>query len=325
MLIDNHHRKINYLRLSVTDRCNLRCSYCMPADAVFVKRKELLTDGEILRLARLLSGQGVSKIRITGGEPFARPGLTDLLGCLKELDNIESISLTTNGILALPHMDRLAGTGIKDINLSLDTLQRERFLRISGRDHFDRVWEAFQHSLALGMRIKLNVVVLEDLNTDEILDFASLTALYPVSVRFIEEMPFNGKGKAASGVSWHYRRILDHLRSRYTLAEEASLPGATAVNYQIPGHPGTVGVIPAYSRTFCGTCNRLRITSTGGMKTCLYGEDVLNVRDLMRAGFSDQELLGAVTEALGQRHANGWEAAEARHIPLLESMSVIGG
>ncbi|QEC51167.1 cyclic pyranopterin monophosphate synthase subunit MoaA [Anseongella ginsenosidimutans] len=325
MLIDNHHRSISYLRLSVTDRCNLRCSYCMPATIRFRNRKELLSDEEIIRLAAVLAPEGINKVRITGGEPFSRRGLPLLLERLLKIKGIETLSLTSNGILALPYLETLAGLGIRDINLSMDTLQKKRFREITGSDTFHLVWKAFEKCLHLKMRLRINTVVMAGINTDELRDFALLTALYPVDVRLIEEMPFNGKSDPGRHSSWDHRRILAELSSCAELEERPRLPGATATNYKVKGHVGSIGIIPAYSRTFCGTCNRLRITSTGAIKTCLYGDDVLNVRDLMRSGASDSALLERINAALGNRHLNGWEAAGNRQNALLENMSAIGG
>lgn len=324
MLIDNHHRTINYLRLSVTDRCNLRCRYCLPSGIRFLPGKALLSDAEIIRLIRILAAEGISKVRITGGEPFARPGLNELLKEIKKLRGVETVSVTTNGILALPHLETLAQQGIRDINLSIDTLRSERFSEITGRDVFGQVWKAFEKCLALNMRLKVNVVVMDGVNTDELPDFALLTAMFPVNVRFIEEMPFNGKGDSGKAPGWDHRRILRELSGFFEPEAQPSAPGATALRYRIKGHPGDIGIIPAYSRTFCGTCNRLRITATGGVKTCLYGENPANIRDHMRRGASDRELLETIQGAVGNRHRNGWEAAAARHTAL-ENMSAIGG
>ena len=325
MLLDNHQRTINYLRLSVTDRCNLRCSYCMPAAIRFKNRKELLSDQEIIRIVRILAAEGISKIRITGGEPFARKGLAVLLECLLKLNGVENLSITSNGVLALPYLEALAGLGIRDINLSTDTLRRTRFHEITGSDAFPVVWKAIEKCIALKMRLKINVVVMEGINTDELCDFAALTAVYPVDIRFIEEMPFNGKSSADRRIAWDHRRIHRELATHMDLEESPRLPGATATSYRIKDHPGRIGIIPAYTRTFCGTCNRLRITSLGAIKTCLYGDNVVNIRDLMRAGAGDPELLNTVKAALGNRHLNGWDAANGRNNSLLENMSAIGG
>ncbi|WP_343702002.1 GTP 3',8-cyclase MoaA [Chitinophaga sp.] len=322
MLKDAHHRSIQYVRLSVTDRCNLRCTYCMPEHMQFLERDALLSYEEIERTMRVLASAGVTKLRITGGEPFLRKNLLHLLGKLAPLTDI---SITTNGVLTTPFIPALKELGIRKINLSLDTLQADRFLRITRRNRFTQVMATLENLLAHQMDVKVNMVVMDGMNTDELHAFAALTRENRLSVRFIEEMPFNGQGKGFSGINWHYRKILDTLGEQYTLKKIQDEAGSTSLNYIIPGHLGTVGVIPAYSRTFCGTCNRLRITPTGGVKTCLYGDDVMNIRDSLRSGASDAALLEALQTAVWHKKKDGFEAAAASQRSQHESMSVIGG
>lgn len=323
MLTDAHNRIINYVRLAVTDRCNLRCSYCMPENMQFLQRRELLTYEEILALLQPLAAAGINKIRITGGEPFLRKDLMQLLEQLAGTEGIHEISITTNGVLTAPFIPQLKQLGIRNINLSLDTLQEEKFLQITRRNQFSAVMNTLESLLAHDMHVKLNVVVMDGINTSELADFAALTAQHPLTVRFIEEMPFNGQGHTFSGLQWNYNKILDTLREQYILQKIADAPHATALNYNIPGHKGNVGVIPAYSRTFCGSCNRIRITPTGGLKTCLYGQDVLNVRDLLRSGANSELLLHEIQRTLDHRAANGFEAEKGHK--KWDSMSVIGG
>jgi cyclic pyranopterin phosphate synthase len=321
MLTDAHNRIINYIRLAVTDRCNLRCTYCMPEQMQFLQRRELLTNEEILSLLKPLATAGIDKLRITGGEPFLRKDLMALLAELKTF--IPEISITTNGVLTQPYIPQLKALGIRKINLSLDTLHRERFREITRRDQFQAVMQTLYSLLEHDMQVKLNVVIMAGVNTDELKAFTELTKQTPLSVRFIEEMPFNGQGHEFSGHQWNYLRILDSLREYYALEQLPAKPQATSINYQVPGHLGQIGVIPAYSRTFCGTCNRLRITPTGGLKTCLYGGDVLNVRDLLRSGASHAFIMNEIRHALGNMAADGFEAE--RQNQHWDSMSVIGG
>lgn len=323
MLRDAHNRTINYVRLAVTDRCNLRCTYCMPEHMQFLQRRDLLTYEEIVRVMQLLAAEGVSKVRITGGEPFLRKDLLHLLEQLAQTPGIEQISITTNGVLTRSFIPALQSLGIRNINLSLDTLQRDKFKRITFRDEFEAVMATFHALLEHNMRVKINTVVMDGVNTEELLDFAALTRDYPVSVRFIEEMPFNGHGKAFSGTLWNYEHILDKLRTGYQLEKMIDAPNATSLDFHISGHQGHVGVIPAYSRTFCGSCNRIRITPTGGFKTCLYGKDAINVRDLLRQGATDEYLIQHVQQAIHHRFGNGFEA-EADNEKMV-SMSAIGG
>lgn len=322
MLTDNHQRTIDYVRLAVTDRCNLRCSYCMPEDMRFMEREALLSHEEILRTMQLLKTAGITKLRITGGEPFLRKNLLQLLETLAPSFDI---SITTNGVLTAGHIPALKALGIRKINLSLDTLQPERFFQVTRRNHFAAVMQTLESLLLHNMTVKINMVVMQGVNTDELHHFAALSATSPVSVRFIEEMPFNGQDKGFSGLHWNYQRIIDTLQTKYTLHKITDQPGSTSLNYSIPGHRGTIGVIPAFSRTFCGSCNRLRITATGGVKTCLYGGDVMNVKDCLRNGMADADLLIALQQAVGQKKKTGFEAA-AQNKPLLQkSMSLIGG
>ena len=323
MLYDNHNRPINYLRLAVTDRCNLRCSYCMPEHMQFLERRELLTYEEILALMRPLAAAGINKVRITGGEPFLRKDLLRLLEQLSAINNLNEITITTNGVLTQPFIPHLQQLGIRNINLSLDTLRPDRFRQITRRDRFHAVMDTLNSLLEHDMQVKVNVVVMDGVNTDELADFVALTAQYPISVRFIEEMPFNGQGHSFSGIKWHYRRILDTLETAYSLQKLPDGPHSTSLSYQAAGHIGRIGVIPSYSRTFCGTCNRIRITPTGGVKTCLYGQDVLNVRDLLRNGASADLLLHEIRHALNNKPVNGREAEKLAH--KWDSMSVIGG
>ncbi|KAG4069395.1 hypothetical protein HA402_012248 [Bradysia odoriphaga] len=325
MLRDAHHRIIDYVRLSVTDRCNLRCTYCMPENMHFVQRDALLTDNEILQLLHTLAAAGISKIRITGGEPFLRPGLMPLLEKIKAIPGIQEIAITTNGVLTQSYIPPLRQLGITHINLSLDTLQAERFLQITRRNRFAAVMDTLQSLLQHNMQVKINAVVMENVNTDELAAFTALTRNNDLSVRFIEEMPFNGQGHTFSGIEWNYHKILSAIAATYPLQKIADPPHSTSLNYHIPGHKGNIGVIPAYSRTFCGTCNRLRISATGSMKTCLYGNDVLNVKDILKDKSQQSLLLPAIQSAIHARFANGFDA-EAHHTEKnMESMSIIGG
>lgn len=328
-LFDNHGRPINYLRLAVTDRCNLRCFYCMPEEGItYMPRQELLTYEEMLRLANVLSQLGIEKIRITGGEPFLRKDMMDFLRALSKIERIRKINITTNGTLTTPYIAELKELGINAVNLSIDTLDADRFYQITRRKSFAAVWECFEALIDHKITTKLNAVVMENQNIEDILPMVALTRDYPVSVRFIEEMPFNGEGSHYPSLTWNYRKIVDHIRSGFPTLEKApDPPHSTSLNYRIPGHQGSIGVIPAYSRTFCGTCNRVRITPQGTLKTCLYDDGVLNIRDIMRAGATDGQVADAFTSALQHRAKDGWEAEKNRRLnnPVSESMATIGG
>ncbi len=328
-LYDNHGRLINYVRLAVTDRCNLRCFYCMPEEGIqYVSREALLSYEEMLRLMQLLAGMGIEKVRITGGEPFVRRDMIHFLRDLCAVDGIKKVNITTNGTLTEKLVPQLKEMGINSVNLSLDSLDSSRFFEITRRDAFDKVMRTYQALLEHEIPTKINAVVMDGKNTQDIIPMAELTKEDPVSVRFIEEMPFNGEGAHYERLAWNHRRILSHLQERYPAIEKLpDPPHSTSYNYQIPGYRGSVGIIAAYSRTFCGTCNRIRITPNGMLKTCLYDNGVFNVRDLMRAGATQEQIRDTFLEALGNRAKDGWEAERNRSfgMPVTESMSTIGG
>ena len=339
MLLDNHHRPLNYLRLAVTDRCNLRCHYCMPEHGLaWLSRTELLSYEEMLRLCRVLVRLGIQKIRITGGEPFVRKDMMRFLAELSRLPGLEQIHLTTNGVATAPLVPELKKIGIRSVNLSLDTLDRERFFQITRRDELPKVLDTMDALLRHDIPLKINAVVMDGQNTRDLIPLAELTRDLPVDVRFIEEMPFNGAASATHQLNnpttqqlphlpWDHRRILAVLRERWPgLEKTPDPPHSTAMHYAVPGHRGKIGIIAAYSRTFCGTCNRIRVTPQGVLKTCLYDHGVLQIRDLLREGLSDTELGDHLLFAFNRRHRDGWAAEEARRgIPVEESMATIGG
>lgn len=328
MLIDRHGRKINYLRLAVTDRCNLRCFYCMPEEGIdWLSRQELMSYEEMLQISSVLVGMGVEKIRITGGEPFVRKDFMPFLTDLSKLNGLQQLTLTTNGVLTAPFVPELKKIGVSSVNLSLDTLDRQRFLDITRRDELPSVLATLEALLKYGIEVKINAVVMEGRNTEDILPLVELTRDLPVSVRFIEEMPFNGGSHQAS-LSWDHVQILEAIKYKHAAIQKLPDPlYSTSYNYQIPGYKGTVGIIAAYTRSFCGSCNRIRLTPQGDLKTCLYGNSVLNVKDLMRADTTLKGLETALREAVSKKEANGWEAEKnVVGLPILNaSMATIGG
>jgi molybdenum cofactor biosynthesis protein A len=329
LLIDNHGRQINYMRLAVTDRCNLRCFYCMPEEGLnWLSRTELMTYEEMLQTCSLLVKMGIDKIRITGGEPFVRKDIMKLLTSLSQLSGLKELTITTNGILTAPHVAEMKALGIKSVNLSLDTLDANRFFAITRRDEFADVMNTLDELLKHDIEVKINAVVMDGKNTQDIIPMVELTKDLPISVRFIEEMPFNGDDHTYRGLNWDHVRILNEIQSHYPLIQKLVDPAySTAYNYQVPGHKGGVGIIAAYSRTFCGTCNRIRITPQGTLKNCLYDDGVLNIKDLIRSGISDSEIEEHLLKAFGHRPADGWEAEKLRveKTGVHESMATIGG
>lgn len=328
-LYDNHGRPITYVRLAVTDRCNLRCFYCMPAEGIkYLPKPHLLSYEEMERLIRLLAQHGIQKVRITGGEPFVRKDMIDFLARLRAIPGVQQLNLTTNGVLTGPLVPRLKEIGIGSVNLSLDSLDRERFHHLTRRDELPKVMDCLHALIEHGIDTKVNAVVMEGKNTEDILPLTEFTREHPVGMRFIEEMPFNGSGTHYPQLRWNFRRILDTLQTAYPdLQKLQDGPHSTSTNYQVPGYRGTVGIIAAFSRTFCGTCNRIRITPQGMLKTCLYDDGVFNLRDLMRSGLSDEALMDHIRQALGNRARDGYEAEQRRRAqqPVSESMSTIGG
>jgi molybdenum cofactor biosynthesis protein A len=326
MIYDNHGRLINYLRLAVTDRCNLRCFYCMPHDGLdWLPKKELMSYEEMLRICSLLAKMGIEKIRITGGEPFVRKDLVVFLESLIQIAGIKELTITTNGVLTADYIPYLKSLGITSINLSLDTLDRNRFFSITRRDELPAVMNTFDKLLSYGMNVKLNTVVMDGKNTEDIISLVQLTKDLPVIVRFIEEMPFNGDGHQYSGITWNYLRILEEIKKQFPRIHKKEDPlFSTSLNYEIEKHKGSIGIIPAYTRSFCGTCNRIRITPQGVLKTCLYDNGVLNIKDLVRDGFSDHDIEKALQKAFNKRSADGFEA-EKKANNLHPSMAAIGG
>jgi molybdenum cofactor biosynthesis protein A len=326
-IFDNHGRPLNYLRLAVTDRCNLRCFYCMPEEGInYLPKKELLSFEEIIRLVTLMASMGIRKIRLTGGEPFVRNDLMSLIARITEIPGIHEWHITTNGILTQPHIKDLKKLGVGSVNLSMDTLDRERFKMITRRDEFGLCRQTMDELIAADIPVKINAVVMEGKNIEDIIPMAELTRQQNISVRFIEEMPFNGGNELHK--TWSHGKIVDHLRTHFPGLQKIQDPeNSTAYHYQVPGYKGNIGVIAAFSRSFCGTCNRLRLTAQGTLKTCLYDDGVLDIKKLMRAGMSDEDLKLTLLAAFANRPLNGFEAEQRRSNKhsVHESMSTIGG
>lgn len=328
MLIDNHNRQINYLRLAVTDRCNLRCNYCMPSEGIdFVKNDKLLSIKELMQISQVLVDQGIDKIRITGGEPFVRKDLMVLLRELSKMKGLNDISVTTNATLIGPHIDELKELGIKNINVSLDSINRETFERITRRKQFDIVHNNLIRLITEGFNVRINFIVLDGQNEQDILPILEVMKHYNVSIRFLEEMPFNGGSKNFATIKWNHKAILDHISKQYSDFEKLVSPAtSTSVNYKIKGHKGTFGIIPSFSRTFCGSCNRLRVTATGDVITCLYGKPKTNLRDIVRTHSPEENIKNAILEAVGSRAKTGFEAQNEHATTIFDSsMTSIGG
>ena len=327
-LVDKHGRQITYLRLAVTDRCNLRCQYCMPEHGIdIVKRNELLTYKEMYRITRVLSELGVDKVRLTGGEPFVRKDFINFIESLSFNKNLKEINITTNGALISKHISKLEKIQINAVNLSIDSLDRKKFFEITRRDVFPQVIETYHDLLKSNLRLKLNVVIQSGVNTGEIIDFIELTKKDKVSVRFIEEMPFNGKGLREVREVWNYNKILKTINAHYSDVETlVSQKSSTSKNFKINGYQGSFGIIPAFTRTICNDCNRIRITATGLFKNCLFDDGVFNIKNFIRNGASDEQLKQLFISTVQQKPENGFIAeANRKNTNVSESMSTIGG
>lgn len=329
MLKDKFGRQISYLRLAVTDRCNLRCQYCMPAHGIdIVDRKELLTFKEMYRITRVLSELGVNKVRLTGGEPFVRKDFVNFLEMLSFNDKLDEINITTNGALISKYISKLEELKIGTINLSIDSLSKENFAKITRRNVFDEVYKTLEALEKSTLKLKLNVVVQSGVNTHEIIDFIELTKHKNIAVRFIEEMPFNGVGQRNTKEVWNYTKILDLINTHYkeTIPLESE-KSSTSHNFKIKNYQGTFGIIPAFTRTICNDCNRIRITATGMFKNCLFDEGVFNIRDFIRNGASNEDLKQLFLSIVNEKPKNGFvaEASRKNNKKVSESMSTIGG
>jgi molybdenum cofactor biosynthesis protein A len=300
----------------------------MPADGIeYLPKRALLTFEEIHRLVNILAQLGITKVRITGGEPFVRNDIVQLIKMISETKGIEEVHITTNGILAGQHISDLLKYNVKSVNLSLDTLDPARFKMITRRDEFKSCINTLQALRENHIPVKINAVVMQGKNIEDIIPLAEMSK-ENISVRFIEEMPFNGEGTHYQKLEWTYTRILNHLKAHFTTLEKSpDSPYSTSYNFRVPGYQGTIGVIPAFSRTFCGTCNRIRLTAQGTLKTCLYDNGVLDLRKLLRTENNDMEVREQLLQAFQTRHANGFEAEKSRENgkPIHESMSTIGG
>jgi cyclic pyranopterin phosphate synthase len=325
-LVDGFGRRHSYLRVAVTDRCNLRCTYCMPPGGVDHKpHEEILRFAEIVRVARVLSEMGVDKVRITGGEPLVRRDLPELVASLSALPLVNKVTMTTNGVLLDRYATILRDAGLASVNISLDSLHPGRFASITRRDQYAQVIAGIQAALAAGFEaVKLNVVVMRGVNDDELVDFAELTRDQPLHVRFIEYMPFRDN-------RWAKDRLVPYTEMRRALEGRYSLlpvlpedPSQPAREFAIPGHRGRVGIIASMTRPFCDRCSRLRLTADGSLKTCLFHFPEQRLRDALRGGMTDAELASAIRAALLAKPAGHAPMEELRVQPN-RIMTEIGG
>lgn len=301
ILTDSFGRKHTYLRISLTERCNLRCSYCMPQEGVpLLPKAHLMNAVEVFEIAKLFMDQGVTKIRLTGGEPLVRKDFPEILRSLATLP--VQLTMTTNGVTIDRHISLLQECGMKTINLSLDTLDAKKFKAITFRDNFQQVHDNMFLMLKEGFKVKINVVLMKEVNEDEVIDFIELTKVYPFTVRFIEFMPFDGN-------NWDRKKtvslgeILKKLNAHYgkeQIERISDAPNDTAKNYQIRDHVGEFGIISTVTNPFCDSCNRIRLTANGQLKNCLFSQTESDLLTPFRAG---EDILPIVQKAVGRKFA----------------------
>jgi cyclic pyranopterin phosphate synthase len=326
-LIDRYNRNLSYLRISITDRCNLRCRYCMPDGKTDkLAQESLLTYEEILRLAGIAVRLGVTKIRLTGGEPLLRKNIHDFIPRLTGIQGVEDVSLTTNGVYLKDHLQMLKQGGIKRINISLDTLQREKFKRLAGLDRWEKVREGIELASEMNFHpIKLNMVVMKGVNDDEVADMAKLSLKYPYHIRFIEYMPISicSQGSGLQGVPVH--RIKDQLKGlgKMILVNKGNDDGP-AVRYRFEGGLGEIGFISAMSQHFCDSCNRMRLTADGHIRACLLSNDQEDIKTPLRNGAGDQELAEIFLRAAHKKERKHLFTSNG-NIAISAQMSSIGG
>lgn len=327
-LIDTHSRKIDYMRISITDRCNLRCRYCMPELGVKrLKREGILSYEEILKLVDIATRCNIQKIRITGGEPLTRKGIIGFLKQLTANPSIKETTITTNGTLLPTFAKSLKEAGIKRVNISLDTLKPERYSHITRKDHLRDVLDGIMAAQVAGLTpIKINCVALKGFNDDEILDFAALTLSHPYHIRFIEFMPVGKNDYWSPDRILYLQEIMGIIQGKYTL--EAIKPENdlrdTATHYKITGGIGEIGFISPISQCFCKACNRLRLTPDGRLRNCLFSDQEFDIKRPLRGGASDSEIEAILKESIKLK-PSGHELKEDFSFKCKRSMWQIGG
>lgn len=303
-LIDRFGRRHSYLRVSLGERCNLRCTYCMPADGLaWTPRADLLTDDEVVRLTALFVRLGVRKVRLTGGEPLARRGVGALVRRIGAVAGVDALGITTNGLLLERHLPDLLAAGARHVNVSLDTLRPDRFERITRRPGLERVLAGLDATLEAGCATRLNAVLLRGVNDDEATDLAALSVARPLGVRFIELMPFDGNAFRRAELvpmAETRARIEAHFGPLTSLPDA---PESTAQTFRIAGARGTVGFVASMTAPFCAGCTRLRLTADGSLKVCLFGAAEVSLRDALRSGATDADLIHLIADAVAGKHA----------------------
>lgn len=324
--LDSYGRRINYLRISLTDRCNLRCVYCMPAVGMqFMPRPDLLTSDELLLVVRAAAAAGFQKIRLTGGEPSLRPDLVDLVRAIKATPGITHIAMTTNALRLKQLAGPLHQAGLDRVNVSIDTLDAQKFRRMTRGGRLEQVWEGIAEADAVGLHpIKLNAVVIRGLNDTEVPQLAALTLRYPWEMRFIEVMPLTGVADVAQDGVIKSEELIAQLEHIYGPLESFGIATSDAARcYRIPGAQGKLGFISSVSEPFCASCNRMRLTADGRLHLCLLRDNELDLRAAIRAGASEDEVAQMIRHAV---YLKPWgHGLPDGVLPLVRGMSQLGG
>lgn len=321
-LIDTHNRISKYLRIGVTDRCNLRCRYCMPAEGIdFAHREDILSYEEIVRLAKIFSDLGVDKVRLTGGEPFVRKDIAVLLRSLSDV--FAKVHITTNATLLTDHIQLLKEIEIAGLNISIDSLNRDRFFMITRRDSYDLVMNNILKCIEEGIPTKLNVVTMKGINDMEILDFVRFGIDNGVEVRFIEAMPFNDDD-GNRDVYMPASEIASLIAGEFPTLHKLIADGSSSDKYTIDGKH-SIGIIPAYSRTLCSSCDRIRLTPQGELLNCLYAQTGTDLMALVRNGMDDKNIEQTIIESVLLKKKSGFEEEALISTNAFRSMTTIGG
>ena len=299
---DSYGRTIEYLRISLTDKCNLRCKYCMPETGVsYLKHEDILSLEEVARLVRLLSNEGVKRVRLTGGEPLVRKNICKLISDIKNTDGIERVSLTTNGTMLKDKARELVDAGLDDVNISIDTLDREGFINLTGQDMLVQVLEGIEAAYNIGLNPKLNCVPIKDVNENQLVAIAGLARDKNIDVRFIELMPTSCGKNYKSIPNKDVIKLLEKHYGKLTMIDDMANQKGPATYYRIDGFMGRIGVISPISNVFCNSCNRVRLTSTGFFKLCLHHKIGIDLRGMIRNGSSDEAISSAIREAIKKK------------------------
>ena len=334
-LQDRYGRTFDYVRIAVTEKCNLRCTYCMPEEGVdFQGKEKILHSDEILRIIGILGRLGIKKVRFTGGEPLVRKDIVDLVAGAVATPGIKAVHVTSNGLLFDRYAKRLFEAGLTGVNISLDTLDAEKFVRITRREGLEKVKDSIKLALDMGFpRVKVNVVLMRGFNEGELKDFTELARDHRLTIRFIEFMPFDGHqiwetgGHFASAES-----LVKQIETLYPGIQPA--PGTRTEHhvFQGPGHQGKIAVIPAFTRSLCGNCSRIRVTADGNVRNCLYSDKEYSLRELIRSGGSDDDIVAVFRKAFDEKEKDGFEAKKASSTQQVSikdigrvSMTQIGG